>query len=704
MKKIIMLIFCLSAFSLVDATDFYVSTSGDDNNDGSFENPWKTAKFAIESLEAGDNLYFRGGFYPLESRIIIRNSGRSNNWIKILAYADEVPVIDATNADISTNDAIIMASKKNFIHIEGIHIQNSTGGGFLFTECDSIHLMYNATFQTFNSGIRFAGNVAEYVFCKGVKIIGNYIYKPNYYALIQPGDNRTKAPHEGITIGRVDGFECAYNELCYGDKEGIDCKGPTRNGTIHHNHIHHQLTRPFTVAIYLDAWSDDSIMNIEVHDNILYKCDDGVQVQSEDGRDVVDIYVHNNLIFDMGWSGIGASNNSPDKSSAAQDGITQNVYFWNNTVHDTNDAVWLHGEIRNIYFYNNILSSPRNSQIDNGDGIDFLDKNIVFEKNMFHTGITIEELTNMGISDNYVDNPHFQNVTGIDYHLTASSPAIGTGKTDFEFADDKDIDLGFYPFGDYLQLTTPHLLIDYDENESVFDLITNREDISLVTTEDWITAEYSDGVIVVTTLDNTHPARRKANITISAGEMETKITLFQKAYYPVEELKILNCPESSFEYRDRYDFEYSFEPYYATIGQEVERISSNSEIAEFYNTNSPDKIIINGGGEATITYSADEVSDQCTIKAIPSSVEKESGNNVKLFPTMVEDNSFRIINNSKFRDGIVYISDLRGKRIFSEELDSEETLIQPDFQLSPGFYFVSVSFSKKVLNYRIIVK
>ena len=529
-KKILLFLLVITSAGVSFGIDYYVSPNGNNGNPGTFNKPWKTAKYAVERLTAGDNLYFRGGKYPVESQITIRNSGWKKNWVKIMAYENEIPVLDAAGAPINASGAILSAHDKNYIRVEGLHIQNSFGGGFLFTICDSVELINNVVYRTFNSGIRFYGDHIKYIFCNDIKIIGNYVLKPNCYELKQPDDDRTKSPHEGITIGRVNGFECAYNELCYGDKEGIDCKGPTRNGTIHHNHVHHQQHRPWSVAIYCDAWTHDSLMNIEIYDNLLHDCDDGVQIQSEDGRDVVNLQIHNNLVYNMGWSGIGASNNSPWKDGPKQDGITQNIWFWNNTVHNANDAVWLHGEIQNIYFINNIISSSKRRNIDNRDSIDFKEKNIVFEKNLFYRGYTDTTLAEMGIPDNLTGDPKFKRLSVSDFHLNDGSPAINAGTTAYEFNTESDTDLGFAPANAaYITTSADHLLVDYADLQAFVGFTASMENPEFISDSDWLSVSLWNDRLMLMFSPNRTAQRRKGTITISGDSVEKEIIVFQKA-------------------------------------------------------------------------------------------------------------------------------------------------------------------------------
>jgi parallel beta-helix repeat protein len=78
---------------------FYVSTTGNDRNGGSIAEPWKTLRFALGRMRAGDTLYLRGGTYTgadntIDSEIGTVPSGTSwSNPVVIGGYAGELVTI-----------------------------------------------------------------------------------------------------------------------------------------------------------------------------------------------------------------------------------------------------------------------------------------------------------------------------------------------------------------------------------------------------------------------------------------------------------------------------------------------------------------------------------------------------------------------------------------------------------------------------------
>ena len=72
---------------------YYVdSKKGDDANDGSRDNPWKTIQHGVNHLEPGDTLYLREGIY--HESVYLTKSGKEGAPILIAAYPGELPVLD----------------------------------------------------------------------------------------------------------------------------------------------------------------------------------------------------------------------------------------------------------------------------------------------------------------------------------------------------------------------------------------------------------------------------------------------------------------------------------------------------------------------------------------------------------------------------------------------------------------------------------
>ncbi|MGK7396675.1 MAG: right-handed parallel beta-helix repeat-containing protein [Candidatus Cyclobacteriaceae bacterium M3_2C_046] len=386
----------------------------------------------LDLAQPGDLILLDSGTFHLTKPLRMQKSGTSGQWVTIRGAAGHKTILDGSKM----KDPIIEINQAQYIKLENLYIRNGHAEGLKVWVSHHLEIADLKVENTFGSGIGVFGSFGDKIWCKDIRILENSIFKPNN-PIMDPEHNNSKPGHEGITMGRVDGFEVAYNEISYGGKEAIDCKGPTRNGTIHHNYIHHHQNHPFSVSIYVDAWSD-SIYNIEIYDNIMHDSGDGVQIQSENSKSVSDIRVHHNLIYNMHWSGLGVSNYS--KSEHA----TVNVQFWNNTIHNTKDGIWLGDyHIQNIRFYNNIISGSRNEMIDNKRQLSFRQQQILFEHNLFFQGNKTQ------IDKNIYQDPLFRDVSQGDFHLSPESPAIDGGHPDplFNDPDGSRNDMGAFPYG-----------------------------------------------------------------------------------------------------------------------------------------------------------------------------------------------------------------------------------------------------------------
>ena len=71
---------------------FVDAAKGDDANDGSQANPWKTLSHSFRQLKPGDTLYLRGGIYY--EKAALTRSGTPEAPITISSHPGELAVID----------------------------------------------------------------------------------------------------------------------------------------------------------------------------------------------------------------------------------------------------------------------------------------------------------------------------------------------------------------------------------------------------------------------------------------------------------------------------------------------------------------------------------------------------------------------------------------------------------------------------------
>lgn len=118
----------------MQATDYYVSPTGSGSS-YTLETPGKLTSTVIGKLKAGDNLYLRGGQYDLTSTLSFGSgrSGTESNYVTVVAYNGEKPVLDYRGQAYGKNNCGIKLSGCSYVHLVGITVRYTGGKGIL---CD----------------------------------------------------------------------------------------------------------------------------------------------------------------------------------------------------------------------------------------------------------------------------------------------------------------------------------------------------------------------------------------------------------------------------------------------------------------------------------------------------------------------------------------------------------------------------------------
>src|SRR5690242_10129547 len=102
MSKVAVVLFSLAMLpGVASAATYYVSTSGNDANNGASSTPFRTISHGAGVAVAGDTVYVRTGVY--NELVRISSKGTSAAHIGIRAYPGEAPVIDGTGTAASTD-------------------------------------------------------------------------------------------------------------------------------------------------------------------------------------------------------------------------------------------------------------------------------------------------------------------------------------------------------------------------------------------------------------------------------------------------------------------------------------------------------------------------------------------------------------------------------------------------------------------------
>ena len=115
----------------IHEADYYVSTTGNDSNPGTYELPWATWQKAFDTAQAGDTVYFRGGVYYTTAIVMYDPdedhgySGTMANPICFFNYPGEVPILDGVNkrSNVTNSDGLAIWNVKH-AHFKGLTIRN----------------------------------------------------------------------------------------------------------------------------------------------------------------------------------------------------------------------------------------------------------------------------------------------------------------------------------------------------------------------------------------------------------------------------------------------------------------------------------------------------------------------------------------------------------------------------------------------------
>jgi hypothetical protein len=447
---------------------YFVSPEGSDANPGTFDLPWRTVARAAATLKGGDTAYVRGGIYRVTESINIANSGREGAWLTLCGYPGERPIIDAMELKLAGDrdyaDGVINVEGKHYVRIKNLTVMNSRKSGIKAARSTHVDLLFNTVLNTFGSGIGvWGGRMPDRtrIWSREIRVIGNRLIKNGSFDMYIDDQEEPIIPiqkygHECLDCS-ADGYEVAYNEISHGYKEAIDCKGPCRNGRIHHNYIYYHGS----LGIYIDAWgaSDEYMHDIDVYRNHIHHASNGMQHSSEGGSPSRDIMFHHNIVHDNATGGINIGGNG-------RNGRRHNIHVFNNTIYrngKVKENRWYIGgglsigttNASDVFFRNNIVAGNRAFQIRGEEKLRSV-ATLTIEYNLVNKGETADP--DSGIEEfphQIVGDPGFLAPQQGDLRLSLNSPAIDAAHPGEQFRDPDgsrgDIGALPYGFGSHLQ-------------------------------------------------------------------------------------------------------------------------------------------------------------------------------------------------------------------------------------------------------------
>ena len=394
--------------------NYYVdATGGNDSNPGTYQGKaWKTiAKVNAAPLKPGDSVLFKcGGTW--QGQLTIPSSGSAGSPITFKAYGVGAnPILDGVNKQSN-----VITNNQDYIVIDGFEIKNGLFG--IWSESSYSTYSNNIIHDNYHEGIRITGTNKS-----NITVDGGSIY------------NQTTGNSTGILLGAAVPYITIKNTEFYNQNVAID--GWEGGGSTHltidniyaHDHTGYALHLidaaggVFTdIIIQYCNFDHNGIGAIQSTGDYYYRSGNVLLWRGDNG-----IIRYNKFTRGMGW-GMDAYN---------CDGLTvYNNIFANNYDTQTNPigpGIGLESNssqgvtVYNNTFYGNTEGLELSN--DEADLANITYKNNIFYANTYDVTSYGNPQTTVVQSNNLLSatNPLFVNAANNDFHLQASSPAIGAG-------------------------------------------------------------------------------------------------------------------------------------------------------------------------------------------------------------------------------------------------------------------------------------
>jgi hypothetical protein len=441
-------------------TTFYVSTSGNDSNGGTFGSPWRTIQHAANSVTAGATVDVRGGTYN-ESVNVPVSGNSAAGYIVFQSYPGESAIVDGTGVSCcgSSVKGLFNIVNQSYVIVSGFEIRNystttaaNTPAGIWITGAgnnlqllnNKVHNIISKSEKNGNAfGIAVYGTSATPI--SALTISGNQVYS-----------NKTGNSESLNVDGNVQSFTITNNIVHDNDNIGIDAIGfegvgpsghdQAKNGVISGNTIYNITS--YDNPAYGNQYAADGIYcdgcsHVTIERNLIYKSDLNIEVASEHkGHTASYVIVRNNLIYRGNSNGISIGGYSSGVGGTDHCTIVGNTLFDNDTKNTGSGEFQVQYYATNNVFKNNIVYAPSQGLLVNNftnsepNPVD-IDYNVYYSSagsnsqwiwnRKTYTGFSSYQLGTGNDGHSYFADPQFVSTSTPDLHVKSTSPAVNNG-------------------------------------------------------------------------------------------------------------------------------------------------------------------------------------------------------------------------------------------------------------------------------------
>jgi hypothetical protein len=433
----------LAASVYSNATIYYVSTTGNNNNSGlSPTSAWRNIQYAANHVQAGDTVNLLGGSYNETVNIPVSGSATAG-YITFQNYSGQDAAVDGTGLGIPGGQyGLLNIASQSYIIIQGLEIRNYKTtkrnivpvGIYLSGAGSNIQLLNNHIHDIVTSATGCNANalgIAVYG-TKAPASLNNITITGNEVNNLKTGCSET------ISLdGNVDTFTVSYNLIHDNNNIGIDAIGfegvspdpaydRARNGEISVNTVYN-ITSQGNPSYPKNCWCADGIYvdggsNIIIERNLVHNVDLGIEMASEHlGHDTSYVTARSNLVYFGNSAGIsigGYANNV---------GGSDNINVVNNSLLENDGKNTGSGEFQIQYhatsnlFENNILYAGKQALLVN----DFTNSSpspATLDYNLYYISGNANSAAFVWQGKTYNGITAYQTVSGQDDHSIFADP------------------------------------------------------------------------------------------------------------------------------------------------------------------------------------------------------------------------------------------------------------------------------------------
>jgi hypothetical protein len=453
----------VATIAIGTGTAFYVATTGNDNNSGSFGSPWRTILYAANTAVAGDTVYVMGGVY--NEIVTFANSGSATaGYITFESYPGQTATVDGTGLAVPGGQyGLFTIQNRNYLTIAGFEIRNYTSNaiadvpiGIYVTGADSyIQLLGNQVHDIVTTargcnanalGVAVYGSSAP-ASINNLTISGNEIF------------DLTTGCSESFTLnGNVENWSVTNNIIHDNNNIGFDAIGfehvspdpkydQARDGEVSGNIVYNitSYDNPAYGAQYAaDGIYVDGGTEIVIERNLVHNTDLNLEMASENqGKVTSYITVRSNLIYYANSVGVSIGGYGAARGGTEYCDIVNNTLFMNDTKNTGSGEFQIQYYATNNIFENNIVNATSqglflHSITDSEPEPAVLNYNLYFSSVGSAAGIWQWNKTKYRGFSQYVQatgqdaqssfaNPLFLSTAIPDLQVQPSSPAVNAG-------------------------------------------------------------------------------------------------------------------------------------------------------------------------------------------------------------------------------------------------------------------------------------